>query len=81
MVDRDSQTTLIVAASTAVTIAVTIAAAMVRDRRAEQRACQIHRWLTRKGLTRSEYWGVYSDVLADLSGIDDGPARGSAPLP
>lgn len=69
--DRDAQTTLIITAVTVVTVAV----AVVKEVRAERRLLRLRRLLTRRPLTRSEYWDVYSDVLADLGGGDAGAPR------
>lgn len=61
---------LIIAVSAAAAVGATVAV-IAEHRRSEQR----------RELTRSEYWDVYSDVLADLGGLDGGAARGPAPLP
>lgn len=76
----DVQPKLIVAITTAAVVAA-VAVAAVADIRAARRAARIERQLTRRGLPRSEYWGVYSDVLDDLGGLDGEASTDSGRLP
>jgi hypothetical protein len=71
-IGREAETALIIIMTTSVTIA----AAVLADRRARRRAAAV---MSHLPLDRSGYWGVYSDVLADLGGIDGEQPRETPP--
>lgn len=60
--------------------AVILAGSIFADRMAH-RLARIEKQLELKPLTRTEYWGVYSDVLTDLGGIDGEGSTDSGRLP